>query len=209
MTNYTEIIDGMIRSDTPSMYWGDHTFDELEITKSLTQITGDTVFSHTMKVIDVLEVKNVTTLLSGLFHDLGKTAVQPRDSNIRFPGHAEQSARIAAIKLQEWSVPSPVSTAICNIIATHMFDIRGASQEKTIRKFVTRVGYENIDSWFILRVADSLAYTAHRQYFNTLILPFRIAVDKYLAKWPRNNQITSVRCSDITGGIQIEGKDVV
>ncbi len=94
----------------PSDYWrmSDVDFPELERAKNITQRNDQTVFEHTMSVIDVLQEKNPITLLSGLFHDLGKCLVSSvRDmSGPRFPGHDFQSAMIATNVLQSWGLNS-------------------------------------------------------------------------------------------------------
>jgi hypothetical protein len=161
-----------------------------------------------MLVLDALSIKNPITLLSGLFHDLGKYYVDPNEnpSYSRYPGHAAKSAEIAKIRLEKWGASPDTIDSVVRLVNTHMFDIRGITQEKTIRKFVASVGKNNCDDWFVLRVADSYSYSGHQQYRTNLIEPFRKAVVSYLERQPSSEQL-DFETHNASGGIQIEGGD--
>lgn len=200
----------MMTARMPSDYWLEVgvEFPELENSHSVQQRDRRSVWEHTMDVIDALRVKNPTTLLSGLFHDLGKYYVDPNEnpSHSKYPGHAAKSAEIATIRLNEWGADKNTTDSVVRLVNTHMFDIRNVTQDKTIRKFVASVGKDNIENWFVLRVADSLSYSGYKQYRNNLIEPFRAVVVSYLKKQPDQGQM-EFEHFDVTGGIQIKGGD--
>ena len=200
----------MMAAYIPSDYWFDATvyFPELENNHSVQQRDRRSVWEHTMLVIDALSVKNPITLLSGLFHDLGKYYVDPNSDPAysRYPGHAAKSAEIAEMRLKKWGADRNTTDSVVRLVNTHMFDIRGVTQDKTIRKFVASVGKDNVENWFVLRVADSLSYNGHKQYRNNLIEPFRAVVMSYLKRQPDSGQM-EFENFDITGGIQIKGGD--
>ena len=208
MSKVNEVIRGMQVSGLPSDYWAtpDGGFPELEASRLIIQRNGQSVWEHTMSVIDLLTVKNPVTLLSGLFHDLGKCCVQTMDdpSLPRFPGHAVTSADIAEAKLTEWDTAPSLIDRVYRVISMHMYDISNAAREKTIRKFVAEIGRDNVDDWFILRVADSRSYAAQQRYRSYFIEPFRDAVAAYLAAQPGTDQPT-FNCLGTAGGIHIEG----
>jgi hypothetical protein len=208
MNKIDEIINGMTTSDLPSDYWitSNIEFPELENSRSIIQQNGQSVWEHTMLVIDLIEPKTPVTLLSGLFHDLGKCKVFMIDDNSksRFPGHAEESTNIAKVKLAEWKTSANLTDKIMRLVRTHMYDVSIDMKEKTIRKFVAEVGPVNIKDWFALRIADSQSYTRYQRHYNHFIKPFRKAVTSYLKQQPNSDQ-PEYDCQDSTGSIHIEG----
>jgi hypothetical protein len=210
MNTYEETIRGMMEDSLPSAYWADTVgFTELESSKYVIQSNGQSVWEHTMLVIDILADKNPITLLSGLFHDLGKCCVKPIDDTYasKFPGHDVESAHIAQNILGRWGAAEFLTDRVIRLVAMHMYDISDASREKTIRKFVAEVGYDNVDNWFTLRIADSRSYAEQQKYYNRFIDPFRIAVNKYLDQQPNTGE-PGIEVPDVAGGMQIEGGDV-
>jgi len=204
MNKVQEIIDGMTTADFPSYYWitADTEFSEfpeLKNTKLTLQRNGQSVWEHTMSVMDRLAVKNPVTLLSGLFHDLGKACVRSINDppSLSFPNHAIKSAGIAATKLKEWGATSDLTDRVTRIVLMHMYDISSATREKTICKFVANVGRNNVADWFTLRVADS-------NHCDHLIRPFKKAVVSYLENQPNTDDTTFID-SVIDDSLQIEG----
>jgi len=181
-----------MRNDWPSMCWicPSINFPELEATKYVNQKNGQSVWEHTMAVIDLLHDDKDIALLAGLFHDLGKCDIQPVDdpSLPRFPGHPIASANIAEDTLSSWGASDYIIDRVSRIVSTHMYDISNAAREKTIRKFVADVGQDNIGNWFAVRIADSASYSGSKQYYNRYIEPFYSAVLSYLRKQPGTEQ---------------------
>ncbi len=208
MNQIDKVIQGMQEANLPSSYWSDPVieFPELDAVHTVIQHNGQSVWEHTMCVIDLLNIKNPITLLSGLFHDLGKGCIAPVDDSSfsRFPGHANESANIVRTRLSEWGATSYVVDRVFRLVSTHMFDISDAMREKTIRKFVADVGVDNLDNWFAVRVADSRSYSSQRKYRNHFIEPFRRAVTSYINQQPSLGQLELENPRD-TGVIQIKG----
>lgn len=214
-----QIIQGMQRSAQPSDYWTTTglqvEFPELEVAHSIINRSfyhNQSVWQHTMGVIDLLSIKNPVTLLSGLFHDLGKSFVQPISLNIhsRCRSHAEVSAYIAKSKLTEWQASPFLIDRVGRLVLTHMYDIKNALQDKTIRKFIADIGQDNIGNWFALRIADSKSYSQHQQYKKHIIDPFFRIVKKYLDTLPKKDDFPqlSSELNRIVTGKDHEGNDV-
>lgn len=210
MIKIDEIITGMSNTSLPSNYWASPNMElsELEDCRLIFQRNGQSVWEHTMSVIDLLTIKNPITLLSGLFHDLGKANITPLGnvSTHRFPGHADKSARIVEIRLYEWGASSYMIDRVVRLVSTHMFDISNAMREKTIRKFVADVGIDNMDNWFSLRIADSRSYTSQQKYRNHFIEPFRRRIMLYLSEQPISDS-PKFECFEHTNRIQIKGAE--
>lgn len=209
-----DIIDGMSGGIRPSDYWtrGDSRFlfTELEASKYTQQKNNQSVWDHTMSVIDLLETKNPITLLAGLFHDLGKSYVKCNDFRPKFPGHEEASAHLAKLRLKQWQASQSIIDRVSRLITTHMYDIKNIIHEKAIRKFLADVGSENIDNWFCLRIADSKSYQRHRRYKKQIINPFRIRVDLYLSESSECDDIQLIPAEPLTviSGKSSEDKNI-
>lgn len=206
MSQINEIIKGMQTASSPNDYWAttDVELPELDASKLIIQRDGKSVWEHTMLVINLLTIKNHITLLSGLFHDLGKIRVSsPNDALLpRFPGHANESVIIAKAWLTEWNTTPYVIDRVIRIISTHMFDIHKVLKEKTIRNFIADVGPDNIDNWFVIRRADSASYSRYSQYKRHIIDPFHETIQQYLNRLPRSDNFFQLpsESSVIMGG---------
>lgn len=208
-----QIIQGMSCFTRPSQYWllpsvYKFEFPELYDARSIILRNSQSVWFHTMSVIDLLGIKNPITLLSGLFHDLGKGCVEQIDSvlSVRFPNHAIESAKIAQKKLTEWEASPDIIDKVVRIVSTHMYDVKDVVEEKTIRKFVAKVGPGNIKNWFIVRIADSLSYTSRREYHSYMIKLFKTRVMSYLKKQPSESQ-PRIENLNTAENMRIEGGD--
>lgn len=208
MNKVEEVVLGMQKANLPSDYWITPVIElpELEAVQLIIQRNGQSVWEHTMSVIDLLTIKNPITLLSGLFHDLGKGCVAPMGnmSFLRFPDHAEESAKIAKMRLAKWGATSHLIDLVGRLVSTHMFDISNAMREKTIRKFLANIGPGNVENWFVVRIADSRSYVANQRYYSHFIEPFRRAVTLYIDKQPNRGRPIFERPIQV-GSIQIKG----
>jgi tRNA nucleotidyltransferase (CCA-adding enzyme) len=176
-----EITNGMLGHLRPSIFWrnGKFTLKILEDLKSLKQRGGQTVFDHTMDVLDCLKIKNEITLLSALMHDTGKLYTKTiNDNGINFWDHEYVSSQIIWSILPSWEVPIDTIDIISRIIKTHMIDIKCNMSKSKIRKFIADVGHRNINNWFVLRQADAESYanyksTPFNQYMKSVFYPFK------------------------------------
>jgi len=200
------IIDAMLDADCPSAYWRNswNSFYALDRARQCIQRNGQTVFDHTMNVLDALECKNEITLFAAIFHDLGKprTRVEKDGTLLGFPGHERASVEIADKMLEEWEADPDVRDKVLRIIKTHMFDVRQSLSEKSVRKFIAVVGRYNIDNWFSVRKADAASYQNDDDYISHMLQPFCDSINK---------QIASLKDDDASlpsdSGMIIEGEE--
>jgi HD superfamily phosphodiesterase len=213
---WCRVIEGMQHSTLPSDYWSSTDpkpeFPELEASHAITGRNGQSVFDHTMLVIDILSKNkpavNIITLLSGLFHDLGKVSAQHIEgAGSKFPNHNIESAKIVEVRLEAWGASSFVIDRVARLVSTHMYDITNATRDKTVRKFVVDIGLDNVENWFALRIADSRSYSAHRKHYTSIIEPFRKVVMSYLARQPSGDQPTFLPF-ETKGVLGIKGGDI-
>lgn len=152
-----QILNGMMQYHSPSQYWSENQFcEEIEKLKIVYQRKNQTVYDHTMKVLDALSVKNPTTLLTALFHDSGKFATKNKNN---FINHEIISADIAYQILTQWGTQKRIIDSVYKLILTHMLDLKSNIGKNKVKKFIASIGYDNIDNWFVVRRADIFSYS--------------------------------------------------
>lgn len=180
-----QIISGMLSHQYHGDYWKSTSieFKELLMADSIIQNDGKSVKEHIMLVVQLLLIKNPVTIFSALFHDLGKIYTKSQKQIApKFLGHAQKSAQIAKKKLIEWNASDSLIERVLRIVSTHMYDIKNITKDRSILKFIADVGSDNIENWFVLRIADSRAYKKYNNYYRYIIHPFKLLVDQHLQK---------------------------
>lgn len=115
------------------------------------QRTG-TVFQHTQRVVDLLQVRNIITVCCAVFHDLGKCR--------SFKSHQLISSDIARAFFTHHGFDYQTVSSIDRIVRSHMYDLWPVmlSPDKMTDKLIASVGLSNITNWFALRRADLASY---------------------------------------------------
>lgn len=102
--------------------------------------------------------------LAGLFHDIGKPAarVQAADGSYTFYRHEAISARMTRVIMKRLKYSHAEIEKTVHLVAEHMFHYTSAWTDAAVRRFIARVGKENISDLCALRYADvfGLAGTA-------------------------------------------------
>ena len=78
----------------------------------------------------------------------------PHDGKITFYNHDALGAKMAREILVRLKFSNAQIDAVCHLIKEHMFNYESSWTDAAVRRFVQRVGAENIDSLFDLRLAD-------------------------------------------------------
>jgi poly(A) polymerase len=99
---------------------------------------GD-VFTHVLKMYEFFEGGAVTLAFGILLHDVGKPSTQSYEDRIRFSGHNEIGADIAADILQRLRMKRTLIQTITGLVRDHMRfkDVRNM-RDATFRRFVSR-----------------------------------------------------------------------
>ncbi|ERI95626.1 HDIG domain protein [Clostridiales bacterium oral taxon 876 str. F0540] len=113
------------------------------------------VFDHIMSVLDNSE-ENLIVRLGALLHDIGK----PRTFTIdkkgigHFYGHNVVSAQMAEEILKRLRFDNKTMEKVIIIITEHM-TAYNHMKNRTLKKFISRVGVDNLEDLFQLQIADS------------------------------------------------------
>jgi len=127
------------------------------------------VYDHTLRTIDLAQdhIK-----LAALFHDIAKPKTGTPDGH--FYGHDQLGAEMTKIIMQRLRFSTREIEHISSLVRWHMFsypyeknDINEPKAETVnnwtdgaVRRFINRVGLENIDDLFALRIADATSEPA-------------------------------------------------
>ena len=93
--------------------------------------------------------------LAALFHDVAKPACKRAEAGkITFYNHDIAGAKMAREIMVRLKFSNAQIDAVCHLIKEHMFNYESSWSDAAVRRFVQRVGAQNIDALFDLRLAD-------------------------------------------------------
>jgi poly(A) polymerase/tRNA nucleotidyltransferase (CCA-adding enzyme) len=128
---------------------------ELELAKGTPQdkAVAQDVFEHSLATLDATPVDDLVLRLAGLFHDIGKPATFA-------DGHFHQHEFVGEAKardiLRRWRFDKDTVTRVTHLIRNHMFWYQSEWTPSAVRRFVRKVGLEDIPALFALRKADNI-----------------------------------------------------
>jgi tRNA nucleotidyltransferase (CCA-adding enzyme) len=132
---------------------------ELEETHGVEQneFHGDDLFTHSIRSCDAAR-PTLVSRWSALLHDLGKKKMkQVIDGRVVFYRHEAESAEIAGEVLERLLFPGDFTRRVVHLVKHHMFLITDRYSDGAVRRFIARVGKENLGELFELRRADALS----------------------------------------------------
>ena len=128
---------------------------ELEICKTTPQdkAVAQNVFEHSIATADATPADDLPLRLAGLLHDIGKPATFA-------DGHFHQHEFVGEAKAREilrrWRFDKETIAEVALLIRNHMFWYQEEWTGSAVRRFVRKVGLENIPALFALRRADNI-----------------------------------------------------
>ncbi len=118
------------------------------------------VFEHNVKALDYTAKKNysLAVRLAALFHDVGKPRAKVGDGpDSTFYQHEYISAKMAIRALDRLRFPKDLVEQVAHLVRRHMFHYNvGEISPAGVRRFIVRVGPENIDDLLKVREADRI-----------------------------------------------------
>ncbi len=129
-----------------------------------------TIYQHTMETVDSIEGGPILRL-SALFHDIAKPWVRKKmEGRWRFFGHADASARLAGEIMLRLRFSNEQIDRVTHLVANHMFEYKKELSDRAIRRFIRRIGADDINNIISLRKADDLAHGHGRAFEKNLEL---------------------------------------
>ncbi|MDR2404158.1 MAG: HD domain-containing protein [Spirochaetaceae bacterium] len=101
--------------------------------------------------------------LAALFHDIGKIQTRrlTEEGVWTFYRHERESVRLTGNILSRYRYPNGVIDSVCHLVGEHMFNAGEIRSDAAVRRFIIRVGEENLQDIYTLRMADAWATAGH------------------------------------------------
>lgn len=116
------------------------------------------VFTHNVESLKHCPSKDPIVRLATLLHDAGKPYVASKDEQgfIIFYNHEVKGSQIAKEIADRLKLSKKQREKIYTLIRWHMFTVDEKITDSAIRRFIRRVGVENVSDMMDLRVGDRL-----------------------------------------------------
>jgi len=113
------------------------------------------VWTHAIESLRGCPSSDPIVRLATLLHDIGKPRTfQNTQGKITFYNHELASTRIAQTIAQRLRLSNHQTEKLVTLVRWHMFAYDPAMTDAAIRRFIRRVGIENINDMMLLRVGD-------------------------------------------------------
>ncbi len=136
------------------------------------------VYTHSLKSLEYAVKKNFSLeiRLAALFHDIAKPLTkQGEGPDCTFYGHEILGAKITKKILERFRYPSSLIKKVTHLVRHHMFYLEiDKVTPSAVRRFVRRVGEENLEDLFKLREADRIGSGVPKA------VPYRLRYLKFL-----------------------------
>ncbi|MBC5803138.1 MAG: HD domain-containing protein, partial [Candidatus Eremiobacteraeota bacterium] len=109
------------------------------------------VYQHGLATLDATPVGDLELRLAGLLHDVGKPRVK---DGPHFYGHEYVGEEMATAALQRLRFANGQTETVARLVRNHMYAAGPELSDAAVRKFIRRVGPENLNRQFSLRHAD-------------------------------------------------------
>ncbi|AEF85082.1 tRNA adenylyltransferase/tRNA cytidylyltransferase [Treponema primitia ZAS-2] len=143
------------------------------------------VLDHSLLACDYAARLNASreVRMASLFHDIGKpTVCRIDESGVRtFYQHEQVSADLARRIALRLRYPNALTERLVHLIREHMFHYEESWTDAAVRRFIIRVGEENLKDIYALRQADAFA-TAGIEGEPGFLAPLVSRVDAILAE---------------------------
>lgn len=99
---------------------------------------------------------NLIIALAALFHDIGKVQAKKvtDEGKITFYNHEIYSEKICRSIMTRLKFSNEQIENVCHLVKEHMFHYESNWSDGAVRRFIVRVGKENIEKLFALRMCD-------------------------------------------------------
>lgn len=116
------------------------------------------VFTHNLLSLKHCPSTDPIVRFAALLHDVGKPEVRGEDKDglVTFYNHEVSGATIAYNICQRLKFSKKDTHKIVNLIRWHMFSVNENLSDSGIRRFIRRIGEENVTDMMDLRIGDRL-----------------------------------------------------
>ncbi|MGD1822570.1 MAG: CCA tRNA nucleotidyltransferase [Pleomorphochaeta sp.] len=144
-------------------------------------------YTHTLLCVQASADLNypLDVRLAALFHDIGKAETQQIDSkrmsmytkvSYSFYNHELIGSKITKDVLSRLKASNNRIDKVSNLVKNHMFNYIYTWSDGAVKRFINRVGYDNINELFMLRMCDQKAIYNKANWNSISELEDRIAI---------------------------------
>jgi putative nucleotidyltransferase with HDIG domain len=115
------------------------------------------VYTHNLATLDAAPRGDMTLRLAALLHDVAKprtAAPRPDGRGNTFYQHEQVGAEMVPAMLARLRLPNETVETVAHLVRQHMYAADRDAPDKTLRRFVRRIGPEHLARQFALRWAD-------------------------------------------------------
>jgi tRNA nucleotidyltransferase (CCA-adding enzyme) len=117
------------------------------------KVPGEDLWDHTLRAVDGAVREPSRIRMAALLHDIAKPATM---ADGRFVGHETLGAEQARTLLDRWRWRTDERDRITHLIRHHMFGYQSKWSDAAVRRFIAKVGIDQIDDLYRLRQADNI-----------------------------------------------------
>lgn len=157
------------------------------------------VFTHNIMSLKFCPSKDPIVKFATLLHDIGKPSVAKKDQDgfVIFHNHEVAGAKIAEKICERLKFSNKDKDKIVTLIRWHMFSVNENQTDSAARRFIRRIGVENVKDMMDLRVGDRLGGGTQKAESWRLKL-FKEKIEKELKPAPFS-----------VNDLAVDGKDVM
>lgn len=159
------------------------------------------IYHHSLYSCDAAPVDRPQIRLAALLHDIGKAPARREgaDGDYTFYNHEVIGAKITRRVMKRLRFSNEDVDHVNNLVINHMFHYTDDWTDGAVRRFMRKVGVENLEDLFLLRVADRKG-NGSREGIPAPLIKLKERIDRIIEE---ENAIT-VRDLDINGHVLME-----
>ena len=159
---------------------------------------ADDVAHHILHSVDAVKPKYPFIRFVTLMHDLGKVPSKrynPNKKDYVFYGHQYTSKRLLERVMRRLRFPNKKIETASHIVENHMYSLKPGLSEGATRRFLRRLGRENVDAFLRMRMADRKGNRFNTDEYERGIFHFL----RNVRKIDRDESATKIRDLKISG----------
>jgi len=167
----------------------------------------DDVWTHSLKSLQSCPSPNPLVRLATLLHDIGKPATAEGEGEKRtFYNHEVVGAKMALVIGRRFRLSKKELEKLYRLVRWHQFTVDENQTDKAIRRFIRRVGKENLKDMLDLRIGDRLGGGARQTSWRLELFKKRLAE---VQKQPFSLKDLKVNGHDVMRILQIKSGPLV
>lgn len=172
------------------------------------------ILDHNIYACDGAPKNKLNVRLAALFHDIGKKDTRtesfienPNSAEkllvIHFLKHELKSEKITRNILFRLKFPNSIIDNVCHLVKEHMFYYQSNWTDAAVRRFIVKIGAENFEDLFDLRIADIYGMNNQKVLSNSETIKNLNELTERINKVTKENTALSLK------DLKINGNDLI